>query len=148
MPITPNPYIEDQSSAIILKWSPPYLWPGHRVAYYNITTKNLRDSTMMLDWINATYNDNLVSISKQKECGEIAFEISAISNDNETLQTFTATWITQRGWFIKIVMRSCLQMIFLMSTVLEELDKPTMNTAVYFTADITPIVRVNIKVCA
>ena len=34
-----------------------------------------------------------------------------------------------------------------MSTVLEEFDKPTVNTAVYFTANITPIVRVNIEVC-
>ena len=34
-----------------------------------------------------------------------------------------------------------------MSTVLEEFDQPTVNTAVYFTANITPIVRVNIEVC-
>lgn len=114
MPLTSNPYIEDQLSAIILKWSPPYLWPGHRIAYYNITTRNLRDSTRMFDWINATYSDVLVSITKQKECGEHVFEISALSNDNETLQRFTTTWITQQGLLHKYSQECmcCLHMIF------------------------------------
>ena len=99
-----NPYIEAQPSALVLKWSPPYLWPGHRVAYYTIKTKHFSDTTMF-DWINATYSDNLVAISKQindRECGEIVFEISAISNNNKTLKTFRATWITQRGLLQKI----------------------------------------------
>ena len=88
-PISPNPSTENRNAtSILLKWSPPFLWPGYSIDYYNISVMN--NSHL----INATFNDTLVSFmifaeeSSIESCHVLEICLSAVSNDTQCLTTF------------------------------------------------------------
>ena len=94
MLIKQNPLLVVQPRLLLLKWSPPYLWPGHRIKYYNVSTTSLNDGAIMYDIVNGTFSDHVITLEKpqpDQQCIEYRFEISAINNENELLQSFTAS---------------------------------------------------------
>ena len=97
-PIFPNPSISTQSNCtlFLLRWSPPFLWPGHRIQSYDITVADTsNDSSIDLDMLNATFNDTIVSyvypihnIQSQVCHTEFLFGVTATNDYAEILSTF------------------------------------------------------------
>ena len=59
-----NPFIMNPSaSSILLKWSPPFLWPGCSIHHYNISIDWSGERTKFY-YVNFTYSDAVVSFSK------------------------------------------------------------------------------------
>ena len=95
-----NPLLEINSS-LTLTWSPPFLWPGRALRYFNVSITNKSDDSVTYHRINSTFDARVVSFSRkiQKEplmCTEIAITISAISNYShdtllQPLQLFNVT---------------------------------------------------------
>ena len=101
--MTPNPLIVTLPESIILKWSPPYLWTGHRISHYNISTTNTTDGAVIYSHIGATFNDPIVThnINRQdQECTEFIFGISAVSTTGEVLETYEVMGGYQQGYNI------------------------------------------------
>lgn len=94
-----NPFIMNPNkSSILLKWSPPFLWPGSVIDHYLISTVGAAESDKMFYRVNATFRDAIISFLKTSDhpteilhCSEILFDISAITDhDNGTeLASFT-----------------------------------------------------------
>ena len=58
-PLFPNPLLEQPSaSALSLKWSPPFLWPGYYIRNYNISVRDNSGEEM------STYEVNSVAFNK------------------------------------------------------------------------------------
>ena len=82
-PLPQNPYIENvNASTVLFKWSPPYLWLGHSIEYYEISIGGTT-----VQWMNATFKDTLVSYLKTADdpndiqsCNELIFSVSAVSD--------------------------------------------------------------------
>ena len=88
-PISPNPSTENtNATSILLKWSPPFLWPGYSIDYYNISVMN---SSHL---INSTFSDALVPFmifaeeSSIESCHVLEICLSAISSEAQCLTTF------------------------------------------------------------
>ena len=98
-PLLQNPFVMNTNkSSILLKWSPPFLWPGSVIDHYLISTVGAAESDKMIYRINATFHDAIVSFLKTSDhpteirhCSEILFDISAVTDhDNVTeLAPFT-----------------------------------------------------------
>ena len=96
-----NPSIVNpNASSILVKWSPPYLWPGHSIDHYIISIIGGMGKSKSIHRVNTTFYDAVVTfleVSDNPEiwnCKELQFVISAIT-DNGTctdhgLPTFTA----------------------------------------------------------
>ena len=86
-PVTPNPVVVIQSpTSLVLKWSPPFLWPGYHIDYFVISTINTTDDHIItIDRINTTSNDVILTLNKSlngkqvQECNEFLFSISAFN---------------------------------------------------------------------
>lgn len=97
-PISPNPSINNPTAgSITLKWSPPFLWPGVPVDYYVVYITNKRGKSTYHP-VNTTFNDatiSFITIADDHEmieaCENLYFGISAISDDQEKLPSFTAS---------------------------------------------------------
>ena len=71
-------------SYLNLTWSPPFLWPGNAIQYFNVSITNKSDGSVTYHQINSSFSDRVVSFTKdiQEEslmCFEITVNISAIS---------------------------------------------------------------------
>ena len=83
-PLSPNPLLKINASYINLTWSPPFLWPGHAIQYFNVSVTNKNDGSVTYHQINSTFDDSVISfkLEIQEEplmCTEFTFNISAIS---------------------------------------------------------------------
>ena len=109
-PILPNPSLMNNASHFTLMWSPPFLWPGHRIQYYNIsvTKFNKTDGSMKHHRVDTSFSDSLVAFSVHSlntlsmlSCIGIVFSISAIDgSSSEQMQTFNISdwlWIFPSG---------------------------------------------------
>ena len=87
-PVVPNPVVIIQSPiSLLLKWSPPFLWPGYNIDYFVVSIINKTgDHLIAVNRINATFNDVISTLSKRlsdehaKDCNEFTFSISAFSD--------------------------------------------------------------------
>jgi hypothetical protein len=96
----PNPAVIIQSpTSLLLKWSPPFLWPGYHIDYFVVSTINKTDDHLItVDRINASFNDVILTLNKSlndehvEDCNEFTFSITAFS-DNYGVhpQTFNVT---------------------------------------------------------
>ena len=93
-PISPNPSAENlNATSILLKWSPPFLWPGYSIEFYNISVMNsgLITNNFLL---NATFDDALVPFtifaedSNIESCHVLEILLSAVTSDAQHLTTF------------------------------------------------------------
>ena len=99
----PNPVVVIQNpTSLLLKWSPPFLWPGHHIDYFIVFTTNKTDdhlitidrvnATMTLNDVIFTLNKNLLNNEYVQDCNEFTFSISAFSDHYGMLpQTFNVT---------------------------------------------------------
>ena len=73
---------------MMLQWSPPFLWPGYHIDYFNVSTINKTDDNIItFDIINATFNElvntyyHVRNVSGREwqlsECEQLTFEISS-----------------------------------------------------------------------
>ena len=94
-PISPNPSLERNVTHLTLLWSPPFLWPGHRINLFNISITNTccytdeNDGDTEYHIRNSSYDTELLSIvhvldtgeshrSCMFSCNNITFSISAV----------------------------------------------------------------------
>ena len=100
--MTPNPsVILENATTLLVQWSPPFLWPGYRINYFNVSVRDKRlstDNVLMFDVLNATFDELIVShyhvrnTSEQdaSECNELLFEVSSYTSSNSSLpQTYS-----------------------------------------------------------
>ena len=90
--LSPNPSLERNTTHLTLLWSPPFLWPGNRIQYYNITFTNRSTGSISYSRMNSTYNDQIVTFAREIQiqiCSstELKICISAISSV-ELLESF------------------------------------------------------------
>ena len=83
-PLSSNPLLKINASYINLTWSPPFLWPGQAILYFNVSVTNESDGSVTYHQINSNFNDSVVSFKKEIQeeplmCTEFTFNISAIS---------------------------------------------------------------------
>ena len=77
----------------MVKWSPPFLWPGQHIKYFDIAVKNLTDGSIELDRVNTAFSDTIVSYTKRlsqqqvQMCTELLLGITAIDSNNRSLHT-------------------------------------------------------------
>ena len=99
--VKPNPSLLLQPTSYLLKWCPPYLWPGHRIKYYTISLTNLIDGTVTYENINASVlSDFIVTVEKSRhgeDCAKFEFSLSAVSTSNESLKTYAIGGEYQQG---------------------------------------------------
>lgn len=96
-PLVQNPFITNPNkSSILLKWSPPFLWPGSVINHYNISVIAAVESDKIFYRVNATFSDDIVSFLKTSDdsteirhCNEILFSISAVADHGTELASFT-----------------------------------------------------------
>ena len=102
--MSPNPILVVNSNHMTLQWSPPFLWPGHRIQQYEVHCAR-DDENISTRYVSSSYLDEIVSLSSplsslhQSEnlllCQNVKFNISAI-DDVETEQLTPANvsyWI-------------------------------------------------------
>lgn len=84
-----NPYFEyPNASSIILKWSPPYLWPAQAIDYYNISVFESYNNVLR-DRVDTTFSEAVVSwqpaekIKETQTCTPLTFVITAVSSDSD-----------------------------------------------------------------
>ena len=79
----------------MVKWSPPFLWPGQHIDHFQVRVHNLTDGSIMLDRVNTTFKDDLVSYVKHltrqqiQMCTELLFSITAIDTSDRPLSLET-----------------------------------------------------------
>ena len=104
VPLLPNPLLEINTShnnIITLTWSPPFLWPGRAIRYFNVSFTNKGDDSVTYHRINNSFGNRVFSVmetipEEPLMCTEIIVNISAISNYSfstvkQTLQIFSVT---------------------------------------------------------
>ena len=91
-PVSPNPSLSNLNATfILLKWSPPFLWSGSTIAYYNISVTNMNGESDSYR-VNTSFNDAIVSfllVANQSQtiefCDQLTFMISPIITENDTI---------------------------------------------------------------
>ena len=71
-------------SYLNVTWSPPFLWPGHAIQYFNVSITYKSDGNVTYHQINSDFEDRVVCFAKEIQeeslmCSEITVNISAIS---------------------------------------------------------------------
>ena len=94
-PLAQNPVIENpNASSILLKWSPPYLWPGSSIDYYIIS---ISGTTKTYHLVNASFDDTIATFLETADnpdgiqsCNKLTFSVSAVTHRNSCkLASFT-----------------------------------------------------------
>lgn len=103
-PLSLNPTVENNNTHITLKWSPPFLWPGRPILYFNLSIVDWSRESPSHQIINSTFSERIVIfifeinkswIPENLTCTEITFSISAVGmHDSEPLEAINYTeWI-------------------------------------------------------
>ena len=113
-PVSPNPSISKNDTHLILLWSPPFLWPGQRIQYYNITLIIDDDGSIAHHMVvNTTLTNPLIEIlfpprlsslqfNAQNTPSCITFAISPVSDGSasqlvQTINISDWVWIFPSG---------------------------------------------------
>ena len=71
------------STIFLLEWSPPFLWPGYHIEYFNVIVTNQKnDRVVHHTTVNASFDDIIVSL---------IIELDAYSHDLSTCTEFLFT---------------------------------------------------------
>ena len=92
-PILANPKLVNNATHLILLWSPPFIWPGHRIAYYNISVTERNEGSISHYRVNSSVDHSNPTVSFANKlyrtetlmCTELYFCISPITTSNYTL---------------------------------------------------------------
>lgn len=102
-PISPNPSFVRNATHLSLILSPPFLWPGHRIDFYNISVTQGTNGNTDYYNMNSTYDAKMVTftldISEPHQsmisCSNITFNIVAFKKFSSLpaiLQVSEWTW--------------------------------------------------------
>ena len=88
--VSRNPWLIEKQDFFHVMWSPPYLWRGHYIDYFNITITDLNDGSIMYKRVNVSENLNNRHIESyihtiHGTCSELLFEIRAVNSYNGLL---------------------------------------------------------------
>ena len=65
-PLDDNPTFEQLNSSVALvQWSPPFLWPGSAIDFYNVSIINNGTGTVHFERENASFDDRVVNYTLQ-----------------------------------------------------------------------------------
>ena len=93
-PLIPsNPNLVNNATHVVLLWSPPFIWPGYRIAYYNVsvTTRNKGSTAYYRVNSNVDYSNPIVSFANEiyrtetLMCTELYFCIAPTTTSNHSL---------------------------------------------------------------
>ena len=82
-----------------MPWSPPFLWPGVPIKYYDIEITNTRGESTHHP-VNTTFSDAALSftvfadddeMTDSEACDSLYIIISAVGSDQKNLPTFTVS---------------------------------------------------------
>ena len=98
-PIVPNPsiHLDNLTPSFVVKWSPPFVWPGQHINHFQVRVHNLTDGGIVADRINTTFKDVLVTYVNHltqhqlQMCTELLFCITAIDDSDGILKTINIT---------------------------------------------------------
>ena len=101
-PLLSNPTISKNATHVTLMWSPPFLWPGHRIQYYNISMTNKSNGSIFTAHytVDISITNPIVTVSFPMSwnrnilyCMGITCSISPIIDGSslELEQTFSVT---------------------------------------------------------
>ena len=95
-PLSRNPDIVKNNTHVGVRWSPPFLWPGQAIEYYNVSLMIEKDGSVYSQRVNSTFSDPLVSYIQQMSgerlsCTSFTFYITAINSSGSSFQTFNIT---------------------------------------------------------
>lgn len=109
-PLSSNPSIINNGTHTVLIWSPPFLWPGEHIQYFNLSVENKRDGSLVYHQVNYIYNESVVhfymklnesEILETLTCTEMSFVISAVNTVGMLPQTFNLSdWILPLRTFV------------------------------------------------
>ena len=95
-PLTTNPSLSKNSTHVLLTWSPPFLWPGHAIQYYNVSFMNKTDGSVTYRTVHSAYSDGTVMYSRQipteiLSCTQVTFGVSAMNASGFVLKEFVVS---------------------------------------------------------
>ena len=96
-PLSQNPSLRQKNStALLLQWSSPYIWPGYSVGLYNISIRNHGNDHVIYHQISAEFDDKIIDFTfvqeeQETNCSEFTFGVSAVSTDSQELSTAYVT---------------------------------------------------------
>ena len=95
-PLSNNLMLLKNNGYVEVQWSPPFLWPGRAIEYYNVSLVLESDGSVYSERINSTFSDPLVSYtqpvsSESLSCASFTFYITAINSSGSAFQTFSIT---------------------------------------------------------
>ena len=83
--------MNENESFLKLQWSPPFLWPGEAIQYYDVFVTN-EERESVYHRVNTTFSDALVSLTVKtlldQTCRELEFSISAVSYSDTKLPPY------------------------------------------------------------
>ena len=103
-PILSNPSISKNATHHTLMWSPPFLWPGHRIQHYNVSMTNIMsngsilivhyrvDTSITSPIVTASFPMSWSLINDMLSCTKFTFSISPIDGSVlEPMKTFNVS---------------------------------------------------------
>ena len=84
LPLPSNPCVEQSNVTIlVVKWSPPFLWPGYAIGSYNISIINNTDRSVTVYFTTpSNFNNSIESFPFEiiapsyAQCTKLTFEIT------------------------------------------------------------------------
>ena len=171
-PVSPNPSIlNPNATSILVKWSPPFLWPGYAIAFYNVSVTNTKGHTDSYH-LNTSFSDVVVSfslIANQSQtiesCDRLRFEVAPITTDDSIMaiqslvitggfipstQSIDSSSNFMSVFSIYLVTRSLyIHIILICSASVEFMSFSfDVNITVLFTMDRQPVVTLKTNVCS
>ena len=91
--------IHQASSSFLLKYSPPFLWPGHRIKYYMVLVRDTGNDVVLDDRINTNFSDVIVTFThildydQRQACSKLTVQITALcaGGSDVLLEPFNVT---------------------------------------------------------
>ena len=147
-PLPSNPLLSNNSTHVILTWSPPFLWPGQAIQYYNVSITNTSDGITTYHKINSMFNDVTVTYTRQMPseifiCTEIIFGVSAVNQSGYALHNFITSSESCMHFKLLNLFSLCIAFPFFlhymavveMSTRQTEFPSNAINTRVLYRED-------------
>jgi hypothetical protein len=152
-PLSRNPVLEKNTTHVTVHWSPPFLWPGQPIEYYNVSLMLESDGSVYSQRVNSTFSDPLVSYTEQMSgeslfCTSFTFYITAVNSSGSSLQTFNVTSCKQCHILIFLVNSCTTTIIIIIASPRIVFPSSAINGTVFYKSDGIPaLLEVYLQVC-
>ena len=129
-----------------MTWSPPFLWPGQRIDYYNISVTNGNDGNTEYYRLNSSYSAKIVTFTLNADeshpstfsCNYITFSIVAFEKLSSLLPYLHESELIWTLPSCKLHDLKLVIMFVLIFTTTSSFTPSVINASVLFKADRTP----------